>query len=344
MSLSKTMRAMVLEEPDGPLELREVQLPVPGEDEVLLRVRACAVDRFDIAIRKGGIERATLPHVLGHEIAGEVSALGSGVEGWAPGDRVATTLYLVCGECRRCKGDRETICENFGGHIGVNTWGGYAEYTLMPAHNLVRLPESIDFPEASVLANAVGTPYHALVSRMGIGEGDFLIVTGAGGGVGLHAVQIGVMRGARVMGVDIGAHKHEAILAQGAEHAVGASALPDLAMEWTDGRGVDGVLELVGTATMPHTFASLAKGGQMVIVGSHTGTAWEIDTGLIYRKELEIRGSRNVSAAELQTVVDLVADGKLTPIIAGTFPLEEAEALQARVADGSAVGREVLVP
>ena len=341
-----TMRAMVIEEFGGPLLAREVPVPTPGTDEVLVRVRACAVDHFDVAIRRGLRERASGPHILGHEIAGQVAEVGPGVTQWTAGDRVATTLYLVCGTCRWCRSGRETICENFGGHVGVAIPGGYAEYVVLPARNLVALPDVIDFPAGAILANAIGTPYHALKYRMRLQPGERLIVTGAGGGVGLHAVQVGVMLGAEVMGVDLGQAKLNAAKKMGAALAIDPRIRPiDLAAKkWTDGVGVDGVLELVGPSTMPRTLASLAKGGRMVIVGSHTGTEWTIDPGDLYRNEWEIMGSRNVSAAGLAEVVQLVVGGSLTPVIAGTYPLEEAEQLQKNVLAGKLIGREVLVP
>ena len=340
------MRAMVLEEYGGPLMLRELAVPVAGAGAVLLRVRACAVDRFDLAIRAGGRERAPLPHVLGHEIAGEVVGIGPDVAGWPIGTRVAATLYLVCETCRWCLRGRETICENFGGHVGVNTWGGYAEYAVLPARNLVRLSETIGFPEGSILANAVGTPLHALNARMDLSPGERLVVTGAGGGVGLHAVQLGRMLGAAVAAVDLGAEKAAAALQYGAEIAIDPTVtdLGKAIREWTGGRGADAILELVGPATMPATLASLAKGGRMVIVGSHTGAAWNIDPGSIYRNEWEIRGSRNVSSDELATVIDLVTRGLINPVVAGTYPLEEVEFLHERVRVGSVIGRDVLVP
>jgi propanol-preferring alcohol dehydrogenase len=338
---------MLIEEPDGPLALREIARPEPGPGEVLLRVGGCAVDRFDVAIRRGVRERATsLPHILGHEIAGTVAALGPAVTGVREGDRVASTLYLVCGECRWCLRGRETICENFGGHVGVNIPGGYAEYVVVPAHNLVPIPDDLGMPEASILANAIGTPYHAIIVRMGIRPGDRLVITGAGGGVGLHAIQIGSMAGADVMAVDLGRPKLDHALSLGASAAVDptetdlASAIED----WTGGIGADGVLELVGPATMPATLNGLAKGGKMVIVGSHTGKDWTVDPGDIYRNEWEIRGSRNVSADELRTVVDLVDRGLIEPIIDETGGLEEAERFQQRVVDGTVIGRDVLVP
>ena len=342
-----TMRAVLLEEPNGPLVQREIPIPRPGEGEVLVRVRACAVDQFDLSIRKGIRERATqLPHVLGHEIAGEVADLGAGVDVPEVGARVASTLYLVCGRCRWCRRGRETICEEFGGHVGVNVPGGYAEYVILPARNLVSIPPHIDFPEASILANAIGTPYHALTARMRLSPGERLVVTGAGGGVGLHAVQIGVMLGASVMGVDLGRPKLDAALDLGAERAIDPTTT-DLGVairDWTGGTGADGVLELVGPATMPHTLRSLCKGGRMVIVGSHTGNEWALDPGEIYRNEWEILGSRNVSVDELRTVVELVARGRIRPIVDGTHPLEDVELLHERVRSGTVIGRDVLVP
>lgn len=340
------MRAMVIEEFGGPLVAKDVPIPEPGPGEVLIAVRACAVDRFDVAIRKGRRERSTFPHILGHEISGQVAEVGEGVTKWDIGDRIAATLYLVCGTCRWCRSGRETICENFGGHVGVAIPGGYAEYLVLPEHNLVSLPDSIDFPAGSILANAIGTPYHALKYRMNLQPGEKLIVTGAGGGVGLHAVQLGVMLGAEVMAVDMGHAKLSKAKELGAAITIDprVQKIRDAASRWTSGVGVDGVLELVGPATMPETLASLAKGGRMVIVGSHSGAEWSIDPGDIYRNEWEIKGSRNVSATELAEVIELVADGAITPIVAGTFPLEEAESLQKRVTTGKAVGREILIP
>lgn len=339
------MQAVVLEEYGGPLVLKEIPVPVPGPHQVLVRVRACAVDRFDTAIRANVRERATLPHILGHEIAGDVAAVGPGVEGWSQGERVVTSLYLTCGRCRWCRRGRETICENFGGHIGVNSPGGYAQYTVLPAANLVRLPDSVDYPGGSLLANVIGTPFHALTKRMRLAPAEYLVVTGGGGGVGLHAIQLGRMLGARVMGVDLGAAKQEAMKGSGAETTVDPSQvdLAEAIKAWT-GRGVDGVLELVGPATMPTTLASLAKGGRMVIVGSHTGSEWTIDPGLIYRNEWEILGSRNVTVDELTTVTELVDAGHITPIVDQIRPLEDAEELHQRVLSGTVVGRDVLLP
>lgn len=341
------MRAALLEEPDGRLAVRDVPVPTPRRGEALLRVRACAVDRFDLAIRSGARERiGSFPHILGHEIAGEVAALGPATDGPGPGTRVASTLYLVCGSCRQCRAGRETICENFAGHIGLAAPGGYAEFCVVPARNLVPIPEHIDFPQAAIMANAIGTPFHALNARMELGAGEQVVITGAGGGVGLHAVQIARLLDARVMAVDIGEEKLAAARTLGAELTVNPTAadLRDAIRDWTDGVGADAVLELVGPATLDATLPGLAKGGRVVIVGSHSGAGWTINPGDVYRNEWDIRGSRNVSVQELAEVVELVAAGSITPIISGTFPLEDAEDLHDRVRAGTVIGRDVLVP
>ena len=172
------------------------------------------------------------------------------------------------------------------------------------------------------------------------------MVTGAGGGVGIHAVQLAAMMGARVMAVDITADKLEAARARGAEVVVNPEEddLAAIARSWTGGRGLDGILELVGPATMPAGLAALAKGGRMVVVGSHTGTELTISPHAFYQNEFELLGSRNVSVGELAEVVDLVAAGKVDPVVSGTYPLEEVEELHERVRNRTVIGREVLVP
>jgi len=341
-----TMRAVQLDEFGGPLHLREVPVPTPGPGEALVRVGACAVDQFDLAIREGRWSHAVLPLIVGHEIAGEVFELGDGVAHLEPGDRVAASLYLVCGHCRHCRSGRETICENFGGHVGVSIPGGYAEYVVLPARNLVPIPDHVEFAAASVIANAIGTPFHAFTKRMRLRPGESVMVTGAGGGVGIHAVQLAVTMGARVLAVDVTDEKLNAARQYGAESTVNPAAddLADAARDWTGGRGLDGILELVGPATMPAGIASLAKGGRMVVVGSHTGTELAISPHAFYQNEFELLGSRNVSVGELAEVVDLVGAGSVKPVVSGTYPLEDVEELHERVRNRTVIGREVLVP
>ncbi|HEY5671394.1 MAG TPA: zinc-binding dehydrogenase [Anaerolineales bacterium] len=341
------MKALVVKEFGGPLILEDLPVPQPAADEALIRVKACAVDQFDLTIRDGKFAMANkVPIILGHEIAGVVEAVGTNVKTVAPGDRVTSTLYLTCGQCRYCLTGRETICADFKGYVGIHTPGAYAEYTTVPAINLVKMPETISFPDGSVLANAIGTPYHALTKRARLQAGERIIVTGAGGGVGTHAIQLARMMGAFVMAVDIGEKKLSLARELGAEAVFDASQgdFSSVAREWSNGEGVDVVLELVGTATFESSIKSLARGGRMVIVGSHTGSTLAASPQAMIANEWEILGSRNVSKRELVEVVNLVAAGRIRPVVTGTYPLEEAEAIHQRLRKQEIIGRVVLEP
>lgn len=340
------MKALVVEEFGGPLVLKDVPIPQPGSDEALIRVKACAVDQFDLTIRDGKFPTAKTPIILGHEIAGVVESVGANVTSVSAGDRVTSTLYLTCGRCRYCLTGRETICADFKGYVGIHTPGAYAEYTTIPAVNLVKLPESISFPEGSVIANAIGTPYHALTKRAKVQLGERVIVTGAGGGVGAHAIQLAKMMGAFVMAVDIGEEKLALARDLGADVVFDASSgdFSTAAREWTNGEGAEVILELVGTKTFESSLKSLARGGRMVIVGSHTGTELKASPQAMITNEWEILGSRNVTKRELAEVVALVAAGRVKPIVTGVYPLEEAESLHARLRKQEIIGRVVLEP
>ncbi len=340
------MRAMVLHEFNGPLTEETVPDPKPGRGEAVIRVRGCAVDQFDLTIRKGEVEGTKLPLILGHEIAGEVTELGEGVDDLTAGDRVASTLYVTCGRCRPCRTGAETVCENFLGYIGAQFDGGYADLMKVPAGNLVRIGDTISYEEGSVLANAIGTPYHGIVRRAQVRPGETVLITGAGGGVGLHAVQLASLAGGRVMGADISDDKCRGILDMGAERAVDPTrdSLVETAMDWTDGHGVDVVIELVGTATIGETIRCLAIRGRMAIIGSHTGRTMKTDPLYLMRRELTVMGSRNCSKQDLREVVALVEEKKIKAIFSKTYPLQQAEAVLERMAKGEYVGRPVLIP
>lgn len=340
------MKAMILHEFNTPLCEEIVSDPLPGYGEVVIRVHGCAVDQFDLTIKKGAIEGAKLPLILGHEVAGEVTSLGEGVNGINVGDRVASTLYVTCGYCRPCQTGSETVCNNFLGYIGVQFDGGYAEFMKISAANLVQIGNSISYEEGSILANAIGTPYHGIIKRARVRPGETVLITGAGGGVGLHAIQLATLAGGRVMGADIGEGKCSGILNMGAERSVDPTkdSLVESAMEWTNGEGVNVVIELVGTATISETIRCLATQGRLAIIGSHTGRTMTTDPLYLMRKELIVMGSRNCSKQDLREVVTLVERGKIKPIFSQVYPLNQAEDVLNKMAEGMYVGRPVLVP
>lgn len=340
------MKAMVLHEFNSPLVEEIVSDPKPDYGEVVIRVHSCAVDQFDLTIRKGAIEGVKLPLILGHEISGEVAFLGKGVDGISVGDRVASTLYVTCGHCRPCQTGSETVCDNFLGYIGAQFDGGYAEFMKISAANLVQIGNSISYEEGSVLANAIGTPYHGIIKRAQVRPGETVLITGAGGGVGLHAIQLATLAGGRVIGADIGEKKCSEILNMGAERSVdfNKESLEEAIMDWTNGTGVDVVIELVGTATISETIRCLATQGRLAIIGSHTGRTMTTDPLYLMRKELIVMGSRNCSKQDLREVVTLVERGKIKPIFSQVYPLNQAEDVLNKMAEGMYVGRPVLVP
>ncbi len=341
------MRALVVKEFGGPLVLEDVPVPQPGPREVLLRVKACAVDQFDLTIRDGKFAMADkVPIILGHEIAGVVEAIGAEVTSVSVGERVTSTLYLTCGKCRYCLTGRETICADFKGYIGIHTPGAYAEFTTVPEVNLVKLPDSIPYVDASVIANAIGTAYHALTKRVRLQPGERIIITGAAGGVGAHAVQLARLMGAFIMAVDVGAEKLALASELGADRVfdAGTGDFSAAAREWTQGEGAEAILELVGTKTFESSIKSLGRGGRMVIVGSHTGTTLTASPQAMIANEWEILGSRNVTKRELAEVVNLVASGRIKPVVTGVYPLQEAEAVHQRLRRQEICGRVVLEP
>lgn len=340
------MKALIVKDFGGPLILEDVPVPEPGPDDAQIRVHACAVDQFDLTIRDGKFPGSKTPIILGHEIAGEVTQVGANVKNVAPGDRVVSTLYLPCGRCRYCLSGRETICTNLLGYVGIHTPGAYAEFTTVPAMNLVKLPAHVSYAEGSVIANAIGTPFHALTKRARLQPGERAIVVGAGGGVGVHAVQLARLMGAFVMAVDIGKEKLALARELGADVTCdsGAGDFSKTAREWTGGEGADVVLQLVGGETFEPSFKSLARGGRVVIVGSHTGSTFAGQARDFTQNEWEVLGSRNVTKRELAEVVALVAAGRVRPIVTGKFPLQEAETLHRRVRQREIMGRVVLEP
>jgi len=346
------MRAMVLHELGGPVTLEEVKEPRVGPCDAKVRVRATGVG-LTVVIAKGIPGRVTsYPRILGHEIAGEVVEVGSEVRNVKVGERVACHYYLTCKACRFCRSGRETLCENLIGNVGQACDGGYAEYMAVPALNLCHLPEEISFVEGSIISDAIATPYHICRTEAQVGPGDDVLVVGAGGGVGIHAVQMAKLCGGRVLAADISAEKLDMARKVGADEIIDSKEqnLSNEVRRLTDGKGVNAVLDFVAsTETLEASLESLATAGRLVIIGSRPPSVFKVqpifrvDPLVVLSKMLEIHGSRYVSLAELIETIKVVKQGKIKPVITQTFPLEEAEKVHQLVKENKVVGRAALV-
>jgi D-arabinose 1-dehydrogenase-like Zn-dependent alcohol dehydrogenase len=346
------VRARLLHELGGPVTFHEVDEPRVGPSDAKIRVRAAGVG-LTIMIMKSTPGLVTrYPRILGHEIAGEVVEVGSEVSNVKIGDRVVCHFYLTCKVCRFCRSGRETLCENWKGYVGLACDGGYAEYMCAPALNLCHLPKSIPFTEASIISDAIATPLHACREEAKVGPGRSVLVVGAGGGVGIHAVQMVKLCGGRVFGADISTEKLNTAKALGADEIINTKER-DLAQEvirLTDGKGVDAVLDFVASSqTLEASFSSLSRAGRLIILGFRPPSVFKVeptfrvDPLIVLSKGLEIHGSRYVSMAELIDAVKLVEQGKIKPVVTRTFPLEEAETAHQEILANKITGRAALI-
>jgi alcohol dehydrogenase, propanol-preferring len=342
------MRAMVLHSVGAPFELEERPIPRPRPDEALIKVRACGAG-LTVHHAKVGTSPATLPVVMGHEIAGEVVEVGSAVQEVGVGDHVTPHFYLFCGRCRYCLTMREPLCENTGGYIGRQCDGGYADYVALPARNLIRIPAELpydDHPEeVAVICDAIATPYK-VNRRARIKTLDDVLVIGAGGGVGIHMVQLARYAGARVLAADRGDAKLAAAHAAGAHENIDAMAgsIDVQARKLTDGRGVDVAVDFVASPeTLQASLAALAPGGRLAILGVHRDSRFTVDPFWMLNGEREVIGSRYVTRQDIADSLELVRRGQIRPIVTRTFALEEAEHAHELLGQGAMIGRAALV-
>jgi len=340
------MKAMVLREFNQPFLLSEVPLPSIGNGDLLIKVKGCGVCYTDVKIASGLMPDISLPRILGHEVAGEVAALGKEVKNFREGDRVSLYFYLHCGKCEYCLQQRENLCQHLRARIGFQWDGGYAEYTRVPATHAFKVPPDVPFEEAAILADAVATPLHALREQAQLKAGETLAIIGAGG-LGLQAVQIGKLLGARVFSVDLEEKRLEMARAMGAEKTFNAARgnLEESILSHTQGRGVDAVLDLVGkNETIHSSLAFLKKGGKLILVGYSFDKPLSIFPAVIMRGEFRIIGSRACRLSEMEEVIGLVAAKKIKPLVSETVPLEQVNEVHARLKKNEILGRVVLRP
>lgn len=346
------MKAMLLHGFGQPLKLEEVPVPKPGPNDVLIRVRACGIGLTVVNFIATPGRVTAYPRIPGHEIAGEIVATGAEVRSVKAGQRVTNHFYLTCGQCVNCRGGRETLCLNPRGNVGAACDGGYAEYVLLPERNTIAIPDGVSDVDAAVASDAIATPYHACHKEARVGPGDNVLVIGAGGGVGIHMVQMARLCGGRVLAADIGEDKLALAEKWGADEVIDArrGELAQLVKTLTDGRGADAVIDVVGTRqTLEAGLKALAVAGRLVIIGTKPKAVYKDDPSFMVdpldflHRGLEMHSSRYVTAAEIARTLELVRQKRIKPVITQTFPLEKVEEAHELIRHNATTGRLALV-
>ncbi|MSQ05816.1 MAG: alcohol dehydrogenase [Dehalococcoidia bacterium] len=351
------MRALVLEQPGRPpkLAVKQVPDPVPQPGEALVRVTACGFCHHDLLVMSGVLRRGVRPGVvLGHEISGVVAAVGPRVTALRPGDRVVSLLTNACGLCDRCLAGREHRCRS-GEGIGHGRDGGFAEYVALNAASLVALPAGLDLVGAALLACPMGVTLQALERVAQVQPGETVLVTGATGGLGVHAVQAAALLGARVLAATSSPHKASHLPGLGAAEVIEvepATAGSGMALDFSEvvraftaDQGVDVILDTVGSPLFPQTWRSLAQYGRWVVLGEVAPRGRvTLDLAEVIFRDAQVLGSAGVSQATVQRGAALVAQGRWRPLVSQALPLEDAARAFELLSTRQVLGRLVLAP
>lgn len=340
------MRALFLETPGRlpVLAVKETPIPIPGPGEVLVEVAACGFCHHDVLVMSGVLRRGVKSGViLGHEISGIVAQAGEGVRSVETGDRVVSLLTNACGRCERCLSGREHRCLH-GEGIGHGRDGGFAEFVVLSESGLVKIPESIDLTGAALLACPMGVALQAAQNVAEAGPGNTTVVTGAGGGLGIHALQMAAALGSRVLAVTTSPDKLGRFAPLGAEEVLHTDELDfsEMVLALTEDQGAEVVIDTVGSVLFPSCWRSLAQFGRLVLLGEVVGKSVELNLAEIIFKDAQILGSSGVSRSVIEQVVDMVSQRQVNPVVGGAMPLEEAASAFDMLSSRSVLGRLVL--
>jgi len=332
----------------GPLDnvrYTEVDEPPIGPDEVLLATKAVALNRLDLWVLAGwpGLN-LKLPHIMGSDGAGVVAQVGANVTDFSVGDRVAVNPALFCGQCAYCRRGQSNMCQQFA-ILGEHVDGFFAEYTAVPARNLLKLPDHVTFAAAAATSLVFLTAWHSLIKAGGLQAGESVLIVGAGGGVNTASIQIAKLAGAGPIYV-VGSSDEKLALARelGADVTINRQAEDwgKAVFKATNRQGVDVVVDNVGAATYMLSLRALKRGGRLLTVGNTSGPKFEIDNRLLFGKHLRIIGSTMGTSTDYAEVMGLVFNGRLRPIIDTIYPLAEGPAALRHMQDGRFSGKLVL--
>ncbi len=339
------MKAMVLERYNEPLQVEDVERPALGPHEVSIRVDYCGICGTDLKIVEGKLpDIVKLPHIPGHEIAGTIVEIGSNVKDLKVGDQGIVYPYVSCKDCELCRTGRENICLHIK-RFGFELKGGFAEYLSVPAYNFCKAAGSKEaLKNLAVLTDAGATPYHALKNVARVTLGQKVLIVGAGG-LGLHGVQIAILLGARVAVADIREENRSLAKKFGAELVLPSTeeTARKKVLSWTEGKGVDVVLEGVGSpSTFQWSLSCLKRNGIVVIMGYDPSIPLSLNGKDMHYNEWKVSGTRLATKQELLELIELSIQGKLKPVVTMNLPMEEVNRGLEILKEGNTPGRIVL--
>jgi NADPH:quinone reductase-like Zn-dependent oxidoreductase len=340
------MKAIRFHQFGGPEVLQYEDVPDPQlrKDQVLVRVKACALNHLDLWVRKG-LPGVKLPHINGSDVSGDVAEVGEYITGLAKGQRVLLAPMVYCGHCEFCVRGKQNMCRQFT-VLGNGVDGGNCEYIAAHQQNIIPIPSELTYDEAASVPLVFLTAWHMLVSLCGVKPGDIILVLGGGSGVGSAAIQIGKLMGAKVIATAGDESKLDQSRELGADYTINhyQQKISEEVKKITAKAGVDIVFEHVGQATFEESVKSLKPGGKLVTCGATTGFEAKLDLRALFAKQLQFLGSYMGTMGELHAVLKHVFSGKLKPVVDKTFPLREARAAHERLEKGQQFGKVVLNP
>jgi NADPH:quinone reductase-like Zn-dependent oxidoreductase len=340
------MKAVRIHQFGGPevLTYEEVRDPEPRKDQVLIRVRACALNHLDIFVRNG-LPGVNLPHILGSDIAGEIVEVGEYVSDLQPRQRVLLAPMHFCGRCAKCVAGLQNQCRQYT-VLGNGVDGGNCELIAVPAATVIPIPDTLDFNEAASVPLVFLTAWHMLTGRASIRPGQTVLILGANSGVGISAIQIAKLFHARVITTAGDDRKAERARDLGADHVINhyQQKISQEVRKITKHRGVDIVVEHVGSATWDESVKSLSSAGTLVTCGATTGPHVQVDLRFLFSRQLSFLGSYMGTMGELHEVLGHVFAGRIKPVIDHVFPLKEIRAAHEYLERSQMFGKIVLNP
>jgi NADPH:quinone reductase-like Zn-dependent oxidoreductase len=340
------MKAVRIHQFGGPevLTYEDIPDPQPRKDQVLIRVKACALNHLDIWVRKG-LPGVKLPHIPGSDIAGEVAEVGEYVGGFKVGQRVIVSPMHYCGHCAKCVAGLQNQCHEFT-VLGNGVDGGDCELIAVLPENVIPIPDTLDFNQAASVPLVFLTAWHMLVGRANIRPGQTVLVLGAGSGVGTAAIQIAKLFRCRVITTAGSEEKLEKARALGADHGINhyKQKISDEVRKITDKEGVDIVIEHVGAATWDESLKSLKTGGTLVTCGATTGPEVGVNLLHLFARQLSLLGSYMGTMGELHEVLGHVFAGRLKPVVDRVFPMSEIRAAHEYLEKSAMFGKIVVNP